>query len=184
MQILKFPSALLELELRPLSESWMVKFGQLRLWPIFSFRWHFPCFHRHLYDPSHRETFESAHSVILSVFTCRAQRLQRHSHTDNSGTMCKDSENSDLVMKMVPFYAQCLLEVSYYVRGVFFDRRGRSAYRKSLTKPLTWCLIFWLPIYLYRNWRVERPSPDRVRPQCAPMHMNSLLVMYWDAGRL
>ena len=34
-------------------------------------------FSRHLSDPSHRETYESAHSVILSIFASHAQRQQR-----------------------------------------------------------------------------------------------------------
>lgn len=105
--------------------------------------------HRYLYDSSHRETFESAHSVILSVFASRAQRLQRHtesltphyrsgrvnSHADSSGTIHKDVENLDPVMKMVPFYAHCLLEVSYPTReGFIVPRRILSYWFEKLTK--------------------------------------------------
>ncbi|KAJ3574471.1 hypothetical protein NP233_g1749 [Leucocoprinus birnbaumii] len=83
----------------------------------------------HLSDPSHRETFESAHSVILSVFASHAQRQQRcseaqtshpihgkphdeNSQTDNIGFIPRNLESSDFVRKMVPFYAHCLLENS------------------------------------------------------------------------
>ncbi|KAF5360391.1 hypothetical protein D9756_004582 [Leucocoprinus leucothites] len=83
----------------------------------------------HLSDPSHRETFESAHSVTLSVFASRAQRQQRRSetpaspidynksseetsHPGDSGLTPRSLVNSDFVKKMIPFYAHCLLENS------------------------------------------------------------------------
>ena len=97
--------------------------------------------YRYLYDSSHRETFESAHSMILSVFASRAQRLQRHpesltphyrpgrvnSHADSSGTIHKDLENLDPVMKMVPFYAHCLL--------VIFNIKQSATYSAVSTWP-------------------------------------------------
>lgn len=40
--------------------------------------------HRHLFDPSHRETYESAHSVILAVFAAHAQKQQQqHQYSGN-----------------------------------------------------------------------------------------------------
>ncbi|KAF8817202.1 hypothetical protein BYT27DRAFT_7205062 [Phlegmacium glaucopus] len=110
----------------------------------------------HLYDPSHRETYESAHSVILSIFASHAQRqhtgdsvsdssTQTSPTIPNSGTRVlsgvldaggdgpkdegtftsiipiSDSHReakeesivaANFVKRMVPFYAQCLIENS------------------------------------------------------------------------
>jgi hypothetical protein len=33
--------------------------------------------YRHLFDASHRETFESAHSTVLAIFACHAQQQQQ-----------------------------------------------------------------------------------------------------------
>ena len=55
----------------------------LRLHPPYLFFFFFLSF-RHLFDSSHRETYESAHSVILSIFASHAQR---------TGTSISDSSN-------------------------------------------------------------------------------------------
>lgn len=139
--------------------------------------------HRHLSDPSHRETYESAHSVVLSIFAAHAQRQQQYlvgarpsdsvfeNENDNdnetsrstsgnpvatttmtkrskyrndqsctparvlAGVLESDSQNKNagqegevaakspissreaalsatFVMKMVPFYSRCLIDVS------------------------------------------------------------------------
>ena len=73
---------------------------------------HFPhCFvlsnsPRHLYDSSHRETYESAHSVILSIF---ASQTGSTTVAEVQGTSVP---RPTFVEKIVPFYARCLLEVS------------------------------------------------------------------------
>ncbi|KAG6829465.1 hypothetical protein H0H92_004427 [Tricholoma furcatifolium] len=71
----------------------------------------------YLSDPSHRETYESAHSVVLSIFASDAQQHQS-SHTPESRSP-GDSDRSTLALesngfirRMVPFYAQCLIENS------------------------------------------------------------------------
>ena len=49
---------------------------------------------RHLSDPSHRETYESAHSVILAIFAAHAQRQQQHlAGDDSSGLLRNASKN-------------------------------------------------------------------------------------------
>lgn len=66
---------------------------------------------RYLSDPSHRETFESAHSVVLGIFAAHAQKVadaklnakQRPSNSELKGTTFVES--------LVPFYAGCLIEV-------------------------------------------------------------------------
>ena len=63
----------------------------------------------HLDDPSHRETYESAHSVILAVFAAHA-RTQSES-TTVLGVKGKGTLRATFVEKIVPFYVQCLLEV-------------------------------------------------------------------------
>ncbi|KXN93401.1 hypothetical protein AN958_00325 [Leucoagaricus sp. SymC.cos] len=66
----------------------------------------------HLSDPSHRETFESAHSVILAVFASHAQKQQCRPCADHSGLVTRDAEDTTFVKRMVPFYAHCLIENS------------------------------------------------------------------------
>jgi hypothetical protein len=73
---------------------------------------HFPhCFvlsnsSRHLYDSSHRETYESAHSVILSIFASQTGSTTVDEVQDTG------VPRPTFVEKIVPFYARCLLEVS------------------------------------------------------------------------
>ena len=56
---------------------------------------------RHLFDPSHRETYESAHSVILSIFASYAQRQQ---HTGNyiSGSSTQTSPATGTIVRNAP----------------------------------------------------------------------------------
>ena len=117
----------------------------------------FDFFKRYLSDSSHRETYESAHSVILSIFALHAQRQQqqhtgktkttnnnflsgvvtnaggrgednKHKHGLEDGKVftpisnplgeAEEEESVDLlanfVERMVPFYAQCLIEVGWW----------------------------------------------------------------------
>lgn len=123
---------------------------------------------RHLSDSSHRETYESAHSVILSIFASHAQRQQytgtsisdsstqtspttaatfvrnfssRHTSKLLSGVLNAGGDHKhgsederafastisrreveeefvdsgNFVKRLVPFYAQCLIEVGVTV---------------------------------------------------------------------
>lgn len=70
----------------------------------------FPLCLPHLNDASHRETYESAHSVILAVFAAHA-RAQSDT-TTVLGVKGKGTLQATFVEKIVPFYAQCLLENS------------------------------------------------------------------------
>ncbi|KAF8969004.1 hypothetical protein BDZ97DRAFT_1797362 [Flammula alnicola] len=45
----------------------------------------------HLSDPSHRETYESAHSVVLSIFASHAQRQQQDLAGDRTSEPCQTS---------------------------------------------------------------------------------------------
>ena len=63
----------------------------------------------HLDDASHRETYESAHSVILAVFAAHA-----HAQPDSiivAGVKGKGPSQATFVEKIVPFYVHSLLEV-------------------------------------------------------------------------
>lgn len=50
---------------------------------------------RHLFDSSHRETYESAHSVVLAIFASHAQRQQQYlpgnQNSESSQASSKDS---------------------------------------------------------------------------------------------
>jgi hypothetical protein len=64
---------------------------------------------RHLSDPSYRETYESAHSVILAIFALHAQRVG-----DGSGAVqLLEHKNYErpFAERIVPFYTRCLIEV-------------------------------------------------------------------------
>ncbi|KAG5644888.1 hypothetical protein DXG03_007440 [Asterophora parasitica] len=92
---------------------------------------------RYLSDPSHRETFESAHSVILSIFASNAQQQQQPGHQSSclpgrcrcasearheacrcsnehftTATESAALDSTRFVHRMVPYYAQCLIENS------------------------------------------------------------------------
>jgi len=60
---------------------------------------------RHLYDSSHRETYESAHSVILSIFAAQT------GSTPVAEVQGTGVPQPTFLEKIVPFYARCLLEV-------------------------------------------------------------------------
>ncbi|KAG6853946.1 hypothetical protein C0991_012270 [Blastosporella zonata] len=85
----------------------------------------------YLSDPSHREIYESAHSVVLSIFSSHAQHqpvqfLESGTEVDPRRRLTITSEAKDetrvsrqatldpsaFVHRMVPFYAQCLIENS------------------------------------------------------------------------
>ncbi|KAG6889886.1 hypothetical protein C0995_013861 [Termitomyces sp. Mi166 len=77
----------------------------------------------YLSDPSHRETYESAHSVVLSIFSSHAQQLQLRPSTDSDRRLSADHDDrasisnsladpTNFVHRMVPFYAQCLIQNS------------------------------------------------------------------------
>lgn len=52
-------------------------------------------------DPSHRETYESAHSVVLAIFASHAQ-------TTSSYT---DDKQATFIQQIIPSYLKCLLDV-------------------------------------------------------------------------
>ncbi|KAF8843207.1 hypothetical protein BDN67DRAFT_964560 [Paxillus ammoniavirescens] len=64
----------------------------------------------HLADAAHRETFESAHSVVLAILSSRSKLAVDNTRlNDRADTPASDSAFTE---KMVPFYAQCLIENS------------------------------------------------------------------------
>ncbi|KAF7985593.1 hypothetical protein HWV62_3889 [Athelia sp. TMB] len=62
----------------------------------------------HLNDPSHRETYESAHSVVLAMFAAHAQR---RNILNGDG-----AEDWPFMTRSTPFYAKCLIEVPIFIR--------------------------------------------------------------------
>ncbi len=57
----------------------------------------------HLWDPSNRETYESAHSVMLATFASHAQKASKREQGQQPGAAFAE--------KIVPMYAHCLVEV-------------------------------------------------------------------------
>ncbi|TFK68447.1 hypothetical protein BDN72DRAFT_681562 [Pluteus cervinus] len=86
----------------------------------------FPICYPHLTDPSHRETFESAHSVILSIFSAHA----RGAHAPQAGVSSSKDEPSHgtamFIQRLVPSYSRCLIENS--VEGKLSTDQLRLAY--------------------------------------------------------
>lgn len=60
----------------------------------------------YLFDATNREVFESAHSVMLAIFTDHAHTLDAHVILDHA------LDRSSFVPKLIPFYVSCLIEVS------------------------------------------------------------------------
>jgi hypothetical protein len=65
-----------------------------------------------LNDYNHRECYESAHSVMLSIFGSYADRKQGEVLDLSART------NHNLVEKLVPYYCKMLLEVSLVDMGL------------------------------------------------------------------
>ncbi|KAI0056552.1 hypothetical protein BV25DRAFT_1920897 [Artomyces pyxidatus] len=61
----------------------------------------------HLDDPGHRETYESAHSVVLAIFAAHPSATAN----ERAGATVSASVPT-FVERLVPFYARCLLENS------------------------------------------------------------------------
>jgi hypothetical protein len=62
----------------------------------------------------HRGEFESAHSVVLAVFSSRSKRIVQNASASLDDRLVLDSA---FIERMVPFYLECLLEV-----GAAFQR--------------------------------------------------------------
>ena len=77
----------------------------------------FPPFFRHLGNPSHRETFESSHSVMLSIFasdgdTIASASTREKVNNDRKGKpVLKREQDLDLSTRIIPGYVKSLLEV-------------------------------------------------------------------------
>ncbi|KAK7690115.1 hypothetical protein QCA50_006763 [Cerrena zonata] len=63
----------------------------------------YPMCSSHFFDPSHRETYESAHSVMLSIFA---------SHARKTGENIIGLGKESFAEQISPFYARCLAENS------------------------------------------------------------------------
>lgn len=63
---------------------------------------------RHLDDTSHRETFESAHSVILAVLAAHAVKAEHHEHDGDGDSRSRPP----FAEEFVPAYTECLINVS------------------------------------------------------------------------
>ncbi|PCH40275.1 hypothetical protein WOLCODRAFT_162231 [Wolfiporia cocos MD-104 SS10] len=71
----------------------------------------FPMCLAHLNDSIHRETYESAHSVMLAVFASHAQKSSQKSSEQHNPTP-EDTTAPAFATRLVPFYARCLIENS------------------------------------------------------------------------
>ena len=67
----------------------------------------------HLTDSTHRETYESAHSVMLAVFAAYSQKTAQLSAPR---PVAADSDLAGYISQIIPFYTDCLLEVSALFR--------------------------------------------------------------------
>ncbi|KAJ8455269.1 hypothetical protein ONZ51_g12546 [Trametes cubensis] len=67
----------------------------------------FPLCVPHLWDPRCRETYESAHSVMLAIFAAYAQRTGRQENEPH-----RARAHPAFAEMLVPMYAQCLVENS------------------------------------------------------------------------
>ena len=82
---------------------------------------------RHLDDPSHRETYESAHSVVLAIFVAHAQKT--------TASAPREPGQLPFAEEFIPAYVQCLLDVRrrYPIRqaiyGVLTMRNPNNATR-------------------------------------------------------
>jgi hypothetical protein len=65
----------------------------------------------HLSDPTHRETFESAHSVVLGIFAAHAQKVGEDKNVSSRASR-DDATPRRFVESLIPFYAGCLIENS------------------------------------------------------------------------
>ncbi|KAG2065595.1 hypothetical protein BDR04DRAFT_1108247 [Suillus decipiens] len=96
----------------------------------------FPTCLPHLSDASHRETFESAHSVVLSIFASNARKASEST----------SPQGSSFTRKIVPFYANCLIDNSVQGRlstlqlRLAFAALVRSA-ASAADLPLAWFCI-------------------------------------------
>ncbi|KAF8505304.1 hypothetical protein JB92DRAFT_3122491 [Gautieria morchelliformis] len=95
-----------------------------------------PFCHSYLTNPEHRETYESAHSVMLSIFTAHSQRKEIR------GITTKPS----LAERLVPFYVNLLLQDS--VKNRLETSQLRTAYSNlvrsaasSGDEAITWLCI-------------------------------------------
>lgn len=80
----------------------------------------------YLTDPSYRETFESAHSVVLAIFASHAQQQSHHQQKRVMNRLViepkiqahaqvtdrRSNSPTGFILRMIPFYAQCLIENS------------------------------------------------------------------------
>ncbi|KAJ8583880.1 hypothetical protein M405DRAFT_747952 [Rhizopogon salebrosus TDB-379] len=96
----------------------------------------FPTCLPHLSDASHRETFESAHSVVLAIFALHAQKSA-------------SQQEGGFTRKIVPFYATCLIDNSAEGRlstlqlRLAFAALVRSA-ASIADLSLAWFCIDWI----------------------------------------
>ncbi|KAA1479310.1 hypothetical protein DENSPDRAFT_789064 [Dentipellis sp. KUC8613] len=72
----------------------------------------FPLCIPHLHDPSRRELYESAHSVVLAIFSAHAQKRSILVESDYDEPFINTGQSPGFIEKIVPFYARCLLENS------------------------------------------------------------------------
>ena len=70
---------------------------------------------RCLSDALHRDLYESAHSVILAILASSAPAVNLEIRDTSKSNGILDLNSANFVTRIIPFYAQCLVEVSYFL---------------------------------------------------------------------
>lgn len=68
--------------------------------------------YRHLNDPTHRETYESAHSVMLAIFSAHA-KAQKAGVTPTIPNASIGTKQLSFAEQIIPAYARCLVSVRF-----------------------------------------------------------------------
>ncbi|KAI0352611.1 hypothetical protein OH77DRAFT_1428324 [Trametes cingulata] len=125
----------------------------------------------HLWDSSHRETYESAHSVMLSIFAAHAQNAEKRADDRESAPPFAE--------KLVPMYARCLLENSSdgrlsttqlcmayaaLVRSASSFRRRAGANKSSEGDTMAWYCLDVLLDAIRNESSATPPHPSASQP--------------------
>ncbi|KAF8630899.1 hypothetical protein AX17_005257 [Amanita inopinata Kibby_2008] len=104
----------------------------------------------HLSDISHREIYESAHSVILAILSSRSQVETDINGVEKFNTPTTDPASPlDFVTRIIPFYAQCLIEnsgdgkLSTTQLQLAYQALVRSAAASSSSQPVDSRSLSW-----------------------------------------
>ncbi|KAI0086488.1 hypothetical protein BDY19DRAFT_960151, partial [Irpex rosettiformis] len=95
----------------------------------------YPLVASHLNDSSHRETYESAHSVMLAIFGAHSQKAEKLLSSQSLNIKGNDGRLQSFAEQAVPFYTQCLIDNSHPEKLTFVQLR--LAYRALVRSAST-----------------------------------------------